>query len=85
MVLWLESLPYAFRERTMTSRVFIRLKVSPYDLIRDAVEAGVACGYRRAHKHVDKPEEDQIIESIQREIMNSLCEIIEFDSEGDEA
>lgn len=58
------------------------LEIKLYDLISRAVSEGVAMGWRRAHKHDPKPDELYIIDTIETEVMNALCEVIEF-SEGD--
>ena len=59
----------------------VYLKV--YPVISRAVEEGVACGIRRAYKHIDNPTEDVLQENIEREVMNALSEVIDYDrSEG---
>jgi hypothetical protein len=49
-----------------------------YTIISRAVEEGVAYGYRRAHKHDDKPSEDHILDEIERAVMNELCDVLQF-------
>ncbi len=46
-----------------------------------ALEEGVRYGYKRAHKHVEIPSESAIIDSIVKQVMNSLYEWFEFDDE----
>ncbi len=58
----------------------LTLKVRAYDILTEAIENGVACGWRRAHKHVEHPGEEAITESINREVVNALHEAFEIDS-----
>ena len=55
------------------------VKINAYRIIDDAVERAVTYGYRRAHKHADRPTEQHIVQEIQRAVMNDLCEILKFD------
>lgn len=55
------------------------MRVKAYDVLSRAVEEGVSYGYNRAHKHVEKPSPTAIVESVEREVMNSICEYFEFD------
>lgn len=55
------------------------VKIDAYKVIRRAVEEGVECGVRRAHKHTTKPSNEAITESVEREVMNALCEVLKFD------
>ena len=57
------------------------VKINAYKVIDDVVDRAVRYGYTRAHKHVDNPTEDKIIEEIHRAVMNELCEILQFDDE----
>ena len=54
------------------------MKVKTYTIVTRAIEEGIAHGYRRAHKHTDAPTPEAIKESIYNEVMNALCEVIEF-------
>lgn len=58
------------------------VSVKLYDLVSRAVSEGVATGWRRSHKHAEFPDPQYICESMESEVMNALCEVIEF-SEGD--
>lgn len=58
-----------------------RVKINAYKVIDDAIDRAIRYGYNRAHKHVDRPSEDQMIDEIHRAIMNELCELLTFDSE----
>lgn len=50
-----------------------------YKVLEMAVQDGVAIGYRRAFKHNDNPDEDAIIDRIQQEVMNQICEWFKFE------
>lgn len=65
-------------------KITFRLRLSAYDMVRDAIQAGVAHGYHRAHKHVESPTEEQIIASIVTSVMSDLCETLDFDSVTEE-
>mgnify|MGYP003332677866 FL=1 len=54
------------------------MKVKTYTIVTRAIEEGIAHGYRRAHKHTDAPTPEAIKESIYNEVMNALCDVIEF-------
>lgn len=58
------------------------LEIKLYDLISRAVSEGISIGWNRAHKHTEEPSVGHIVETLEMEVMNALCEIIEF-SEGD--
>lgn len=55
------------------------MKFKTYAIVARAVEEGVALGYRRAHKHVDNPAEDDLRDALETEVLNALCEVLEFD------
>ena len=38
------------------------------------VETGVVTGWRRAHKHVEHPEEDALRDHIQEAVITEICE-----------
>ena len=57
-----------------------QIQVKVYPVLERAVDAGVNYGYRRAHKHTDKPSEETIKEAICQQVMNELCEALEFDT-----
>ena len=54
------------------------MKPKWYEIISRAVEEGAALGVNRAFKHTDKPERHGIIESVEREVLNCLCEVLDF-------
>lgn len=57
------------------------LKFKAYDLICRAVEDGAAFGVNRAFKHTDNPNRDEVIDNVVREVLNAICDIIDFDDE----
>lgn len=50
------------------------LKPKTYPLLLQAVEDGVLHGYSKAHKHVEKPDEILLVESIVKYTMESILE-----------
>lgn len=56
-------------------------RVDTYKVLSRAVEEGIAYGWRRAHKHVENPDEAAIQESIHNEVMNAACEWFSFRDE----
>ena len=63
-------------------KIMLRMRFSPYEIIRDAVDGAVVAGYRRAHKHTEAPGEEAIVDTIRREVMNALCDVIDL-TDGD--
>jgi hypothetical protein len=60
------------------------MKIKSYPVIDRAVEEGIAYGYRRAFKHTDTPTEENIKIAIHDAVMNSLAEVIEFDTNSEQ-
>jgi hypothetical protein len=54
------------------------LKINTYVVISRAVEEGITRGWYRAHKHTDTPSEPTIKSEIEKEVLNSLTEIISW-------
>jgi hypothetical protein len=50
-----------------------------YEILRRAVEEGIAYGYRRAFKHTEEPPEDTIRQEIETAIMAAIDEVFSFD------
>lgn len=48
-------------------------------ILEQAIEEGVRRGYSRAHKYVENPSEDTIIESIEECVMSSIYEYFDFE------
>ncbi len=65
------------------------VRLDAYAVISRAVEEGIAYGYQRAHKHLDRggvASADTIKAEIETAVMNALSEVIKFDDGGsDEA
>lgn len=57
------------------------IRVRIFDVLERAVEQGVGFGWTRAHKHVDRPEKEQAVETIASEVMSAVCEWFEFPKE----
>lgn len=55
------------------------LKVNVYEVLSRAVEEGVASGWRRAHKHTDKPDAESVMLSIDDAVMGAICEVFVFE------
>ena len=53
-----------------------------YEILERCVYDGVAMGYDRAFKHNDYPDNDHIKESINREVMNEICNWFNIKDEG---
>lgn len=57
----------------------VMLLTNLYEIVQRAVSEGVQIGWRRAHKHVDNPDEPHIIMSVEREVMSCLDEVIRWE------
>ena len=55
------------------------MRAKEYDLMRRAVEDGVAYGWRRAHKYNEAPDERAICDAMEEAVVNALCEWFTFD------
>jgi hypothetical protein len=63
----------------------VRVRVDAYGVVCEAVENGIAYGWRRAHKHADAPGEEAICSAIYQAVINELCEALEFPPFEEEA
>lgn len=54
------------------------LRVRVYPVLVEAIEAGVAYGWNRAHKHVASPTEQEIRGAIIDAVINEMCERFEI-------
>ena len=54
----------------------MRLKAWP--VVSEAVETGIAFGITRACRHTETPTREQLTEHLRREVLNALCEVIDF-------
>ena len=59
------------------------MKLRAYNIVSDAIERGIERGYRRAHKHVDNPREEEVKEAVFIAVMGELCDIIDWDGGED--
>ena len=67
----------------MSEKVGARVRVKAYDVVQRAVEEGARYAANRAFKHTDRPTPENIADVCEREVMNALCEVLEFgDDEG---
>jgi len=57
------------------------LRVRVYPVLVEAVEAGVAYGWHRAHKHDDHPAEASIKGAIEDAVLSEFCERFDFDDD----
>ncbi len=57
----------------------MELFLKVHTIIGEAVEAGVSYGVNRAYKYADKPSKDAIKEHVEREVMNALSEVIDYE------
>jgi hypothetical protein len=48
-------------------------------LLEECIEEGLQIGYHRAHKHIDKPFEEQIWKQQQSAIMEEIFERFDFE------
>jgi hypothetical protein len=60
------------------------MKVRTYPVLCRAVEEGVAYGWRRAHKHNDKPDALTIEEQIVNAFLIEVCKYFEFDDDAED-
>jgi len=53
-----------------------------YPLVEEAVEIGTRRGYRLAHKHLESPTEEAIIDKITNCVMGEIAERFVFDNDS---
>jgi hypothetical protein len=53
-------------------------------ILEQALEEGIRCGYRRAHKYVENPTEEAICEHIEEQVMSYLYEYFDFSDTDEE-
>lgn len=54
------------------------MRVRAYPVLERAVEEGIAAGWRRAHKHTDKPAPELIREAVLDAVLSAICEAFDF-------
>lgn len=57
------------------------MKAKEYDVLKMAIEEGVAYGVKRAFKHTDTPFESTIKTEVEIAVMASISEWFDFDDE----
>lgn len=57
----------------------MELFMKAYSIIEGAVETGVSFGISRAFKYSEDPTEEELKIHIEREVMNALGEVIDFE------
>lgn len=57
------------------------MKPDTYRILQMAVRDGAAIGYRRAFKHNDDPDDEQVIDAIEQAVMAQVCEWFKFNDE----
>lgn len=55
-----------------------KVEVNTYLVLEDCIERGLEFGWNHAHKHVDKPDKEKIIDCQFGEVMNAICEYFKF-------
>jgi ribosomal protein L7Ae-like RNA K-turn-binding protein len=55
------------------------IEVQLYEIVDRAVEEGVGYGLNRAYKHLENPSRELIAESVAREVMNALSEVLRWE------
>jgi len=58
-----------------------RIRLDTYKIIDSTIENAIRYGYVRAHKHIENPSENHMIQEIHHAVMNDLCDILKFDDE----
>lgn len=61
------------------------MKAREYELLKLAVEDGIAIGYNNAHKHMETITEEMLKDCIHREVMSQICEWFDFEDDPREA
>lgn len=66
----------------MEASLITNVRLDAYGIISRAVEEGIGYGYRRALKYSldGEPSEEQMKDALHMAIMNSLCEVLQFDT-----
>ena len=56
------------------------MKPKLHVILEQAIDEGVARGYRRAYKHTDAPTDEAVINTIQECVLSSFYEYFDFDN-----
>lgn len=57
------------------------MKAKTQVILDDCIERGAARGWQLAHKHVENPTQEAILERIQSSIMSEIYEYFSFESD----
>ena len=60
------------------------MKPKTYQILQNAIEAGISYSIRRAHKHTDHPSEDHLEVELDLAIWNEIHEVFEFENDFDD-
>lgn len=60
------------------TKPLVTIRVRVFGIVSDAVEEGIARGWRRVHKHNDNPDEGMICSEIYRAVISELCDVLDF-------
>ena len=56
------------------------IKLNTCNILTDKVEQGINFGWKHAHKYDNNPSEEIIKQHIYEDVINSLSEILDFES-----
>lgn len=57
------------------------VRLDSYKIISNIIEIGISRRWNKAHKHMQTPSQQHILNEIHMLAMNELCEILKFDEE----
>lgn len=63
----------------MPKKRLVPLTVNFYAIVSRAVEEGVSCGWRRAHKHTATPSEEAVCLAMEIAVMEALSEVVKWE------
>lgn len=63
-----------------------KLRMNAWSIVSEAVEVGISWGLYRAHEHstqeLNDDERERLTEHLEREIMNALSEVVDWERSG---
>lgn len=65
-------------------KVESKVRVNAWNVMTRAIEEGIDYGWNRAHKHTDKPTEDEFKSAIYNAVTSAISEYFEFTYEDEE-
>lgn len=60
------------------------MRANMYAIVSRAIEEGITFGVNRGFKHVEQDPPEALPEQLYTEIMNALCEVVDFDVAGND-